>query len=65
MNHLSDQFFKQFLKNIKEDKDISSDFKSKIVSLYSNKKFSKGNHLKELLIGFESQQKVESENSEN
>ena len=65
MNHLSNQFFKQFLKRIQSDSGIPSDFKEKIASLCSNEKISKGNHLRDLLNNFDSQQKAKNENSKN
>ena len=65
MKHLSNQFFEQFLKSIQKDENIPSDFKTKIVSMYSEKNLSKGDHLKKLLNDFEYQQQPKNENSEN
>ena len=65
MSHLSNKFFELFLKSIQEDEDIPSDFKKEFFSLHSEKKISKGNHLKELLNKFNPQQLDKNENSEH
>ena len=65
MSHLSNKFFELFLKRIQENEDIPSDFKKEISSLYSEKKISRGNHLKELLNKFNLQQLDKNENSEH
>ena len=65
MSHLSNQFFEQFLESIQKDENISPNFKKKFISLHSEKKISKSNHLKKLLTGFEPQPKDKNENSKN
>ena len=61
MNHLSDQFLRQFLEDIKRDNDIPDSLKEKLDDLYSTKKITKGDNLKNLLSASE----INNEDSKN
>ena len=65
MNHLSNQFFKQFLDDLLEDNSIPVTFKKQMKDLCSEDKVATSNHLKELLMTFDSQQKGKDEDSKN
>ncbi len=67
MNHLSYQFFEQFLDNLQGDNSIPVTFKKQMKTLHSEGKIATGNHLKELLMNpvVDSQQKGKDEDSKN
>ena len=66
MSHLSDEFLKEFLQDIKGDNDIPDSLKEKIDTLYSTKKIAIGDNLKKLLNTFSlDTPEVSNEDSQN